>query len=1047
MIASPPKIDARTAAEVAAQIQELQREHVSRWPREGTPNGAGEALIQICSRYAELIITRLNKAPEKNFLAFLDLVGVSPLPLRAARVPLTFFAVPSAVDDIVVPAGTQVAGQPSPGETGPVVYETEHELVVSTARIGSLFVKDPTADEFGDYSILLQPAKSQATQEVVELFPAFRGSQPIRHVLYAGIGVPGSCPSLKTLRLSFALDQPQSDGLDERTIQWEIVTAPLPGEEFDEDYLFLIDGLPGVAITPASDETASLTQSGDIVFEDVALPPQKNKNADVVMWVRCRLLTPVARSHKARADMVREAQLATINRLTATIEIAGADVPPNAAFFGNVKVDLSKEFYPFGEKPKFGDTFYLAAEPAFSIPDAEVTLDVTLVNPVSGGAGGVLPPVTPNGVSLRWQFWDGEEWADLGSSQYGKQIRIVRDDTAFADGTQALSESGRLRFKLPGPARPIAVNGQQSLWIRVRLVAGNYGRDVSYEREGKGYVAVPASFAAPCVKSIKVSHSLSRTAPPDALLALNDGQIVEAEEDAPLRPFAASADTEPACYLGFTLGSSTPPSSPVKSTSFSGRPLSLYVGIVNTAKDWTTENGPLNELAAVSWEYWNGSAWTKAAVQDDTLGFMRPGLIRVLTPNDFSIRREFGIKRYWLRVRRIGSLSTLDPYLRFLCLNTTIASQTQTVLAESLGSSSGEPAQSFTTLRAPVLPGQSLEIREPTMPLQREQTLVKEDEGDDAIACRTNPSTHADEIWIRWHEVPNFYGSGPRDRHYVMDHKTGRITFGDGTSGLIPPRLVGNIRMACYRTGAGASGNKAAGSIKQLRSALPYIQKVENPEAATGGADTETVPDMLARAPQEIRHRFRAVTEEDFEDLAKIASPEVSRAKCVALHDLSKDPDARHRHPGIISLIVAPRSSDPKPDLTVDLMNRVATFLDQCRAPVGQLILVAPDYVRVDVNAEVTVSSIEAATNVQREAVQALQRFLHPSTGGWDGSGWEFGHAPKHSDIHALLRNTPGLSHVRRVNLTLFGDRPGAEKTGRFLIYGGEHTIAVTTEQ
>lgn len=333
------------------------------------------------------------------------------------------------------------------------------------------------------------------------------------------------------------------------------------------------------------------------------------------------------------------------------------------------------------------------------------------------------------------------------------------------------------------------------------------------------------------------------------------------------------------------------------------------------------------------------------------------------------------------------------------------------------------------------------------MPATHERILITSEEGEDAIVHRHNSSTHADEIWIRWHEVPNFHGSGPRDRHYVMDHMTGNITFGDGTNGLIPPRLVGNILMARYQTGAGASGNKPVGSVKQLQSALPYVQKVENPEPATGGADTETIPAMLARAPQEIRHRFRAVTEEDFEDLARVASPEVARAKCVPLHDLSKDRDARHRHPGMVSLIVAPRSHDPKPELTVDLMARVATFLDDCRPPVGQLILVAPEHVRVDVHAEVTVSSIEVATNAQRDAVNTLQKFLHPSSGGWDASGWEFGHEPKNSDIYALLRKVPGISHVRRVSLTMLGDRPGAERTGRFLIYGGQHTIAVTTEQ
>jgi len=128
-------------------------------------------------------------------------------------------------------------------------------------------------------------------------------------------------------------------------------------------------------------------------------------------------------------------------------------------------------------------------------------------------------------------------------------------------------------------------------------------------------------------------------------------------------------------------------------------------------------------------------------------------------------------------------------------------------------------------------------------------------------------------------------------------------------------------------------------------------------------------------------------------------------------------------------------------------MGRVANFLDEHRHQAGQLILVAPDYTRVDVTAEITVLNIETATTVQHNAVSALQKFLHPSLGGWNGDGWEFGHEPKASDIYAVLHKVPGISHVRRIRLTLLGDRPGAEKTGRFMIYGGQHTIAATTKE
>ena len=75
----------------------------------GAADQASAALISIVARFGEIVIERLNQAPDKNFLAFLDMLGTSPLPPEPARVPLTFTSVAGSTTDAVVPAGTQVA--------------------------------------------------------------------------------------------------------------------------------------------------------------------------------------------------------------------------------------------------------------------------------------------------------------------------------------------------------------------------------------------------------------------------------------------------------------------------------------------------------------------------------------------------------------------------------------------------------------------------------------------------------------------------------------------------------------------------------------------------------------------------------------------------------------------------------------------------------------------------------------------------------------------------------------------------------------------------
>jgi predicted phage baseplate assembly protein len=387
------------------------------------------------------------------------------------------------------------------------------------------------------------------------------------------------------------------------------------------------------------------------------------------------------------------------------------------------------------------------------------------------------------------------------------------------------------------------------------------------------------------------------------------------------------------------------------------------------------------------------------------------------------------------------------PKLRAILPNTTTAAQTLTLTNETLGSSNGSENQTLRTTRAPILKNQQLEVREPELPSDTERAAIEAEEGEDAITMITDAAGRPREIWVRWHQVPDFYASGSRDRHYVLDHLTGEIRFGDGTSGRIPPIGVGNIRMVRYQTGGGVRGNRAATTIVQLKTTVPYVDKVSNSDAASGGADAEALDSLITRAPRTIRHRDRAVTLEDYEDLAMLASPQIARARCVPLYDLAADPDATQPLPGTVSVMIVPRSASPKPLASLELINRVQSHLDAHRIPTSDLVTVGPDYVRVDVQVEIALTSLDLASAVEMAVTAALRGFLHPLTGGLGGTGWDFGRQPFKSDVYALLEPIPGVDHVRTLNLTPVPDRPGADKSDRFLVYAGKITTTLIFEE
>lgn len=1031
-----PKVDVRTATDITRQVERLLAIYApqSLDPATGQAIGAGAALVGIFARFAELIVERLNHLPEKNFLAFLDLLGASLLPPQAARAPLTFSLSAGSAVDAVVPAGTQVAASPGEADRPPVIFETEQELVVTAARLTSVFARDPGQDSYADLSAVIDSRPSLA-------LPIFSGDRSIEHIFYIGHDTLFTNPGLKDLKVTLTLDK-EITGPDAPVVRWE-----------------LWNGAQWVNAVVSGSASRLARQREEVTFTNLsALVPQTVARV-TTSWLRCRLLTPITPATEKQQGMVSVDQLPRINDVSLRANIGGDGLSVEAAFANTTPVDATKDFFPFGEKPAPGDTLYLAVEKAFSEAGSLITININLSSP--GRADG--------NPKLKWEFWDGETWAALGTTGAQESDRSgLAADTSRAFTVNGAENQGAVETFILGdptrrPARTV-INGVESFWVRVRIISGNYGVEARYVLEttkvnvgGKDVdiqvsKVIPATFAPPVISSITVSYSLTKTARAEVILTYNDF-IYEDVTNQSFDPFKPTIDARPTLYLGFTL--------PAERKGFPNRKLSLFSGIAEfkygqapvSRKEIKQSDEPLQ----LAWEYYGLASWSTLLVRDGSESFTKPGLIEFLAPPDFSRRSEFGLEGYWLRAVWKGGEYSSEPRINRLLLNTVMAVQAATIKDEIVGSSDASKGQRFRTTHAPVLEGQQLEVREPEMPSAREQERIRSEGGERAISVVSDQSGRPREIWVRWSQVPDFYGSEPRDRHYVMDHLTGEIRFGDGINGLIPPGGAGNIRMSLYRTGGGDSGNISTGILTQLKTTVPYVERVTNYEPATGGTSAETHDSLLRRAPRMIRHRGRAVTVEDYEDLALMASSEVARVCCVPLYDLAADPNGAPVKPGAVSIIVVPRSTDAKPVPGLELIRRVRDFISARRIPTSRLAITGPKYIRVSVNAEVAPVSLEGAGEIDLAIYQSLVRFLHPLTGGLSGAGWDFGREPHKSDLYTLIESIPGVDHVRALEVIRIDDTTGEKietdasagfgRGDRFLVYSGTHNITLRFER
>jgi len=133
---------------------------------------------------------------------------------------------------------------------------------------------------------------------------------------------------------------------------------------------------------------------------------------------------------------------------------------------------------------------------------------------------------------------------------------------------------------------------------------------------------------------------------------------------------------------------------------------------------------------------------------------------------------------------------------------------------------------------------------------------------------------------LLWSERPSLYGAGP-DAHVFatrIDNEA-RMTllFGDGRQGARLPTGQMNLR-AGYRTGIGANGEVAAGTLTMLRAMPLGLRGVSNPLPAGGAQDPERLEDARRNATLTLLAFERVVSLPDYQDFAR-AFPGIGKAR------------------------------------------------------------------------------------------------------------------------------------------------------------------------
>ena len=378
------------------------------------------------------------------------------------------------------------------------------------------------------------------------------------------------------------------------------------------------------------------------------------------------------------------------------------------------------------------------------------------------------------------------------------------------------------------------------------------------------------------------------------------------------------------------------------------------------------------------------------AVSTDRWAAIEPKFTAAMPLSGGTLRRLV-----WLRA--VLTDAKIKPAtIRELRFNTVPATQAATKQDERIDQSNGRPGQSFKLQKTPVL----------IDPLTGEPSLQLD--LTDAQGTAT------------WTRVDSLFARGPDSQVYLLDPATGTITFGDGRTGQIPVARTA-IVAATYRYGGGAIGNVAPDTITSIKGKITGVKAATNVRAAAEGSDAETLDSAKLRAPHDLRTRDRAVTAEDFAYLAQ-QTPTVAVHKAYALARRVPDNNAASgfaEKDGSVTLVILPSNDQPTPQPSEAQLRAVCEWLEPRRLITTELHVTGPRYTEIaSLSVRLSVASNQDLRTVSDAAAASLLGFLHPLSGGSDGTGWPFGEDIYSADLYELLLKLDGVRRVSALTLS-----------------------------
>jgi predicted phage baseplate assembly protein len=136
MALTAPNLDDRRFQDLVDDAKRLVQRNTKAWTDHNVSD-PGVTLIEAFAFMTDQLLYRLNRVPDRNYIKFLELIGVRLYPPAAAHAPVTFWLAAPQPATVTIPAGTEVATVRTSDQL-PIVFSTTEDRPIVTSSLSRI---------------------------------------------------------------------------------------------------------------------------------------------------------------------------------------------------------------------------------------------------------------------------------------------------------------------------------------------------------------------------------------------------------------------------------------------------------------------------------------------------------------------------------------------------------------------------------------------------------------------------------------------------------------------------------------------------------------------------------------------------------------------------------------------------------------------------------------------------------------------------------------------------------------------------------------------